>query len=134
MTTLEVLKTAYHLLDDRSRWIQHHSAVDADGKYTPYKHNAFRYCALGAIWVASPEGKTLDVEARLQLALAIDPGISQNDLWMIERTVANANDWDDSDTAYERIREAFRTAIARLTPVEEKVEEALVEERELVSV
>lgn len=118
MTTLEVLKAAYHLLDDPKRWTILAQARDWRGTgVTARDPNAVSWCAAGAIF------RYGDMNDLRPLAEALEPG---SNLFKIP-IVNNGPD------GYELIRAAFRKAIAEL---ELPIERAPVEtpDRELVAV
>jgi hypothetical protein len=108
MTALEVLKAAYHLLDDKRRWTTHDLARNSSGDgCNTDSPEAVQWCAIGAIeWV---EGRGVgwskaqhDASAALHASLPGD-----------EYSVVAVNNGPDG---YELIRAAFRKAIASLEP------------------
>lgn len=132
MEALDVLKGAYHLLDDPKRWTANAPARDADGKALNNANDprAVAWCASGAMWrtrggpgIDDWEGSIGEWEPWHLLADACNPDRHPNDLLPIVTT-------NNGENGYELIREAFRKAIVDATPVEERQET----ERELALV
>jgi len=117
--TLTILKEAYALISDRSRWTTYVAARDADGRQVdPWSKNAVRFCAAGACWcvaeVESLYDKSFVSDAHEELRRTLGQQIS----------ITN-----DGPNGYDRICEAFRDTIARLSPANEPVTQ---DDRELV--
>lgn len=54
-TTLEVLEMGFSLIKNKAHWCQYSAALTASGRVTePERHNATRFCALGAVLSVRP--------------------------------------------------------------------------------
>ena len=114
-TVLDVLKDAYHLLDDPKRWTQGAGARDSHGEKTnPKNLNAVSWCASGALYKAGAgdlyhsRGCRLDDSAWWYLANELVP-CPDNSVYGMD--IPRVNDGPDG---YQLIREGLRRAIAKL--------------------
>jgi len=118
-TVLEVLKGAYHLLDDKSRWTQHAAAKNKRGEPVPTSSmSAVKWCASGALMrsTCGTSRMRLSDENLKEAAKLLAKAISSKDSFFVAdayKTIVLANDGPDG---YELIRAAFRKAIAELEP------------------
>lgn len=110
MQTKEILEKAYHLLDDKRRWVQHKYAGKDGRPDDTWKISAIRngdfncFCAAGAIIRVSERlGHIAAVKA---LASAIGPKIDRN----YDQAISAVTFTNDIE-GYASIRRAFRKAI-----------------------
>lgn len=98
MTTLEILKAAYNLLDDKKQWCQGRNARNSKGKPVNARSRfATQWCAIGAVKKASPSDIT-------PIALRLLNAEAER---LYERPMISVNDI----LGYRQMRTVFRAAI-----------------------